>query len=590
MRKTKLQYHYAVRKLKRNSDVLRKEKMAEALNENNSRNFWNEVKKVNDNRIQYPSHVDNINNASDIASLFASKYEALYNSVPSNKTLLNEIYKNLDSDIRNINIHDMQISEVHIVKAFQKIKNDKADSEHKLFSNHLKYAPVSLYRYLACLFNGMIVHGYTPPCIINSNIISIPKDTRGNLSSSENYRGVSLCSSIFKIFELVLIQLQGHNLFTSEMQFAYKEGHSTTMSTLVLKEIANHFINKGSNVYCCFIDASKAFDRLRHDLLFDILYKRGVNPLMIRILMNTFQNQTVQTSWAGIQSKKFTCQNGVRQGGILSPLLYSIYNDILLERLKTNGNGCWMGNHYFGALSYADDLCILSPTLSGLENMLNVCEKYGKEFDVIYNPKKTQCMKFTRDTSGVKFKSDISLCGQNLEWVDSVKYLGNWITYNLKETVEINKKMCAFYGNVNSLRTCFRNVGYKNISKLFNSYCCHFYGSQAWCLRDKEIKRLYTAWNKSVRHLCTLPYDTHTQYLPYIINTLYVKEQIYIRTANMILSMLNSGNASMSFLTSYNLYNQTSIIGENWNLIHSELDIDIFDKSTKHYLIKKQNN
>jgi hypothetical protein len=375
MRKTKLQYHYAVRKLKRNSDVLRKEKMAEALNENNSRNFWNEVKKVNDNRIQYPSHVDNITNASDIASLFASKYEALYNSVPSNKTLLNEIYKNLDSDIRNINIHDMQISEVHIVKAFQKIKNDKADSEHKLFSNHLKYAPVSLYRYLACLFNGMIVHGYTPPCIINSNIISIPKDTRGNLSSSENYRGVSLCSSIFKIFELVLIQLQGHNLFTSEMQFAYKEGHSTTMSTLVLKEIANHFINKGSNVYCCFIDASKAFDRLRHDLLFDILYKRGVNPLMIRILMNTFQNQTVQTSWAGIQSKKFTCQNGVRQGGILSPLLYSIYNDILLERLKTNGNGCWMGNHYFGALSYADDLCILSPTLSGLENMLNVCEK-----------------------------------------------------------------------------------------------------------------------------------------------------------------------------------------------------------------------
>ena len=122
------------------------------------------------------------------------------------------------------------------------------------------------------------------------------------------------------------------------------------------------------------------------------------------------------------------------------------------------------------------------------------------------------------------------------------------ITHNLKENVDIDKRMYAFFGNVNSLRASFANVGYKHISILYNSYCCHYYGSQAWRLSDKHVPKIFTAWNKSVRHLCSLPYDTHTYYLPYVVNTLHVKDQIYMRSANMILSMLGSCNASMKFL------------------------------------------
>ena len=194
------------------------------------------------------------------------------------------------------------------------------------------------------------------------------------MCTDDNYRGISMCSSLMKLYEVILIQKQGDKLFTSDMQFAYKAGHSTTMSTTVLKEVVNHFLSKGSNVYCCFIDASKAFDRLRHDMLFELLIQRDVNPFMIKVLMDSYERQTVQTSWLGTKSDKFKCTNGVRQGGILSPLLYSIYNDVLLKNLHENGSGCWIGNYFYGALSYADDLCILNPTLSGLQDMLNVCE------------------------------------------------------------------------------------------------------------------------------------------------------------------------------------------------------------------------
>ena len=57
--------------------------------------------------------------------------------------------------------------------------------------------------------------------------------------------------------------------------------------------------------------------------------------------------------------------------------------------------------------------------------MLNICERYGEKFDVMFNPKKTQCMKFAMDNSGINFDCDIRLCGQKLEWVSSAKYLGN---------------------------------------------------------------------------------------------------------------------------------------------------------------------
>ena len=210
--------------------------------------------------------------------------------------------------------------------------------------------------------------------------------------------------------------------------------------------------------------------------MFEMLFERDVNPLMLRILIDCYRRQTVQTCWMEEKSDKFLCSNGVRQGGILSPLLYSVYNDILLSRIMENGEGCWIGHNFYGALSYADDLCVMSPTMKGLENILDICEKYGTEYDVLFNPKKTKCMKFSRQTRNIDLHS-VTLCGKKLEWVNSFKYLGNWVTNDLSENVEIDKKCGAFYGSCNYLAATFRNIGKRNILKLFNSYCCHYYGS-----------------------------------------------------------------------------------------------------------------
>ena len=121
---------------------------------------------------------------------------------------------------------------------------------------------------LTLLINSMVIHGHWPPELLNSTIVSIPKDNRGSLSNSENYRGIALSNCICKIIDTVLLNKYSPFLATSSLQFAFKKHHSTVLCTAILLETVSYFKERTSNVYSCLLDASKAFDRINHRKLF----------------------------------------------------------------------------------------------------------------------------------------------------------------------------------------------------------------------------------------------------------------------------------------------------------------------------------
>ena len=184
------------------------------------------------------------------------------------------------------------------------------------------------------------IHSF-PLRLLEAVICSIPKDLRGDLCSSNNYRGIARCSALCKLIDLIIIDKYGDKIITSDLQFAFKGEHSTTMCTAVLKEIASYYNSRKSDVYLCMLDASKAFDRVHYDNLFALLRSRKLPAIVIRLLLDMCTSQRMCTSWHGVKSNYFTSENGVKQGGVLSPILICVYIDGLLCRINDSGVYIW---------------------------------------------------------------------------------------------------------------------------------------------------------------------------------------------------------------------------------------------------------
>ena len=132
-------------------------------------------------------------------------------------------------------------------------------------------------------------------------------------------------------------------MYTADNQFGFKKKHGTDTCIAALKEIVNYYKRLSSPLFICFLDASKAFDRVNHWVLFKKLINRKVPTLIVRLLLFWYRNQVMNIRWGSSLSDHFAVLNGVRQGGILSPLLFNVYMDDLTHRLNRSGIGCRLG-------------------------------------------------------------------------------------------------------------------------------------------------------------------------------------------------------------------------------------------------------
>ena len=105
-------------------------------------------------------------------------------------------------------------------------------------------------------------------------------------------------------------------------------------------------------------------------------------------------NQQIQVKWNNAISKQSNIKNRVEQSGCLSLSLFNVYLNKLIEIFKTSNVGCRYGSQYMGVYCYADDLSLLSPSFTGLQEMLRLCELYAIDHNIIFNAKKSQLFFF----------------------------------------------------------------------------------------------------------------------------------------------------------------------------------------------------
>ena len=208
-----------------------------------------------------------------------------------------------------------------------------------------------------------------------------------------------------------------------------------------------------------------------------------------------------RVKWDNHYSEWFHIRAGVRQGGVLSPDLYSIYVDDLITKLKQANKGCHYGNYFAAALFYADDMAILAPSVKGLQLLLNICGEYCLEWDIALNAKKSRNLYFGKkaDVSHV-----ITLNNKPVEWTDKWIYLGITLKSNKVFDCCINERIRKFYRCANAI---LRIDGYSNetvMLRLLETHCVPIltYGIEIVHVSNRDERRqLRVAYNSLFRKL-----------------------------------------------------------------------------------------
>ena len=125
--------------------------------------------------------------------------------------------------------------------------------------------------------------------------------------------------------------------------------------------------------------------------------------------------------WGSEKGREFGVPLGIKQGGINSPDFFSIYFDDLTKLLRKEGNGCHIGFTFLASIFYADDICLLAPTRSALQRMINSCANYCKTFGLSFNPKKSKVMMFSKANIKNELIEPIYLNGMAIDYTEKIK-------------------------------------------------------------------------------------------------------------------------------------------------------------------------
>ena len=284
-------FKYALRWAKRNEKEILNKKLAEKLAVGNGKIFWQDVKKTMGKTRNIATSMNGITGDQNICDLWKGHYKSLLNCFPD----------------REYNIGDVPadgtalISFTEIIDYINVVNITKSTGPDGVTAEHLKHAPMLLTHMLAFCFSAIFVHGKIPNEMLNVQLVPVVKDNRGKLSSMDNNSPIAMVYCVSKVFELCRLNRIEKYIKTVENQFGFKKKLGTDSCIFTLKEIIQKLKKNNTNTFLNFLDASKAFNRVRHDVLFLKLELAGAPKYIIRVLQYWYTTQLV-SNWNGTVS------------------------------------------------------------------------------------------------------------------------------------------------------------------------------------------------------------------------------------------------------------------------------------------------
>ena len=379
------------------------------------------------------------------------------------------------------------------------LKKGKAMRCDNLSAEHLQFCHPTIIVIIFKFFNMMILLGYVPDAFGRGIIIPIPKSNDGkNWNKVEEFRGITVSPILSKVFESCLVRIIGSYFNSSERQFGFKKGVGCRDAIFTVKSVVDHYTRNNSTINICALDLTKAFDRVNHDILFLKLMERKVPKSYVLILKNWYDKIFISVRWGDSLSPWTSLLSGVRQGGILSPVLFAIFVDSVLDRLAKCGLGCFIKSFCVNSFMYADDLILLSISLYHMQKLVDICFHEFGHLGLQINIKKSACIRV-----GSNFRNT-DLCifvnGVPLAWQQEIKYLG--ISFIAGRKLSCSNTQCIRHKFFRAVNGVFGKIGLKSspavTCSLITSYCIPIllYALEAVTLNKNSRLKLEAAYSQ----------------------------------------------------------------------------------------------
>jgi len=393
--------------------------------------------------------------------------------------------------------------------AVKSLKKGKAAGVDNIPAELIQVGGEAMIDALTIICNKIWQTGEWPTCWTQSLIITLPK--KGNLQKCQNYRTISLISHPSKVMLRVLLNRlkpQAETIIAEE-QAGFRAGRSTTEQIFNLRILCEKHLQHQQDLYHVFIDFKKAFDKVWHSALWATMRKYNINANLIKVIEHLYDHATSAVLLNGNTGEWFRTTVGVRQGCLLSPTLFNIFLERLMtDALEDHEGSVSIGGRNITNLRFADDIDGLAGTEDELATMVKSLDKTSQAYGMEINAEKTKLM--TNNANGIK--RNIEVEGQNLETVDSFKYLGAIISNEGSER-EILARIAQSTAALTKLKTIWhdRNIALSSKIRLLRTLVISIflYACESWTLDSKTQKRIDAHEMRCYRKILNISYKDH---------------------------------------------------------------------------------